>query len=177
MAYVTPQEVREYTGVAPGWFAKPDDAALDATLERWASQAEELIDAFIGTSYPESDVPEGVRNAALRIVSNMIHQARLSRRDSIVTVDEFGRREERPTRAPSGDIFTQTVKDDLLMYQVTEGAQGQRLAKGYIPFGGSLYEDEDDASRIAPDPQASQFFGTWDHLEGQYPYINKDQLP
>lgn len=176
MAYVTPQEVRDYTGVAPAWLEKPDQTALDSLLEGWITEAEEMVNDFINTSYPESDVPAGVKNGTKRIVANMIHQARLSRRNSITITDEFGRTTERPGQAPSGNIFTAAIKEDLSTYQVGEGARGQQLAKGSIPFSGSLIP-LDDASLAAPDPRTSQFFGTWDHLAYQHPRIEQDQLP
>lgn len=128
--------MRDYTGVQPNWLDKPDAAALDAVLDRWIAHAEELVNKFLGTSFDASPggtnpPPEGVKNGVLRILANMVAQARLRRKTSVINIDEYTQ------RLVDDKIFTRSIKDDLAMYQVREPANS-RLAHGSIGVTSTL---------------------------------------
>ena len=114
MAYVAPQDVRDYTGVKPGDLGKPDAASLDATLSKWIAQAEEMVTHYLGQAF--TTVPEGVKNGTLRIVANMVAQAKLRRTTSIISIDEFQQRLVPDT------VFTRSIRDDLEPYKARGGA-------------------------------------------------------
>lgn len=117
--YVTVEEVRSYTGVKPEWLgitSATSEADLNALLTPWIAQAEELVEKYVGATYDPSTVPHGVKNATVRVVGNIIGQARLHRTQSVVNIDEYGR--ARTTLAESsGQIFTDDIKADLGMYR------------------------------------------------------------
>lgn len=164
--YTTPTAVRDYTGVQPQMLDKTSEE-LDALLERWILQAEELVDRYTRSTWTADTVPEGVKDATERIVSNKIAQARLHRRAGVIRTDQYGQREEAPM--PSTRIFTQAIKDDLNLYRDDDPTVGDDAAEiGTIELAGALARDGVDV----PDS-----FGDWASMAGQYPYVSKEQKP
>lgn len=162
--YITPEEIRNYTGAQPRWFDLEDDAAMLATLTEWTSHAEDLVTRFIGAQYDsqaaESDMaarprliasaaPFGVKNAVLRITANMVAQAKLRRSTVVLQLDEYTQ------RLVDDRIFTRAVKDDLSMYQYQEpNLGGSRAAGGSIAVSGMIARE-----RHRTEPET---FGNWE---------------
>lgn len=170
MSYLTPQDAKDYTGARPEWFDLPDEAALDSLLQRWIEHAVELVDRYIGAHYdpnaaeddPNADPPviaapppKGVVNGALRVVANMVAQARVRRKTAILQLDEFTQ------RLVEDDIFTSSIKSDLALYQRQEPKLGgRRAASGAIETTGLLGDDS----------LVYRYTGNWEKdLAGQKP--------
>lgn len=119
--YTTPQAVRNFVGVTPPMLDLQDDTDLDAELVSWIAQAQEMVDEYVQVSwdefYPGDDgdivkepVPRGVVNGVLRIVGNMVAQAKVRRQSGILSLDEF-----RQIMIPD-QVFTDSIKQDLDPY-------------------------------------------------------------
>lgn len=132
MPYITPESVRVYTGVLPSWLDLPDEATLDATIADWIEQAQEMATRYLGREWTDEEVPKGVQNGVLRIVANLVAQARIRRQTAILDVNEY-----RQTLVPD-EVFTKSIKADLLPYVDTDDEHGEPGDRG--PYDG-LKED------------------------------------
>jgi hypothetical protein len=162
--YTSPAEVADYSGVQPEWLDKTPEE-LSATLERWISAAEELVNRYCEKQWTAASVPQGVKDATERIVANKIAQARLNRRAGVIRTDQYGQREETPM--PSTRVFTQAIKDDLDLYR-RQAEVYQSGANTTIQLLGGLGRTESSI----PDT-----FGDWEDMRGQYPWVSEEQQP
>jgi hypothetical protein len=147
--YITPDDVRTFTGVQPSQLdlepseGQSADEALAEKLEGWISHAQDLVTRFVRVQYdpsaPADDlgadpapmlartVPDGLKNAVLRVVANMVAQAKLRRATNVMQVGEYEQ------RLVDDRVFTRAIKDDLLLYQREEPTIG-----GARPWVGSI---------------------------------------
>ena len=163
--YTDSSAVREYSGTQPEMLDQTSEE-LDALIERWILQAEELVNRYTRTSWETGEVPEGIKDATERIVANKLAQARLYRRAGVIRTDNYGQREETPM--PSTRIFTQAIKDDLNLYRVLDTPTEDTDSVGTIILEGALARDGVEA----PDT-----FGDWASMAGQYPNVSEEQKP
>lgn len=161
--YITPEQAKNYTGAQAEWFELEEDALL-STLSEWTEHAQDLVTRFIGAEYDPSAAdddpfakpplvkakpPHGVENAVLRIVANMVAQAKLRRITVVLQVDEYSQ------RLVDDRIFTRAIKDDLAMYQREDPeVGGRRPAAGAIGVGGMIARE-----RRYAEPEN---FGDWE---------------
>jgi hypothetical protein len=160
--YTTSTQVIDYSGLQPEWLDKTEDETKEL-VDRWIDQAEELVNRYCRTEWTTANVPEGVKSATERIVANMVAQARLNRRAGVIRTDQYGQREETPM--PSTRIFTQAIKDDLNLYIEDQISHSEGASSGTIALRGSM-------ARALP--EYPQFFGDWEHMKGQYPYLSPE---
>ncbi len=98
-----------------------NDPALESELSSYIADAQEMIEEFLEASWDPSytgfepdiiadEPPRGVQNATLRLVGNIIAQARIRRTNGVLSLDEF-----RQMLMPD-EVFTDSIKSDLLPY-------------------------------------------------------------
>ena len=89
--YAYPADVREYTGVMPDDLGFDSERELNDCLEKWLKQATSLIHEHQGMDYFDEleVIPKMVNNIAVRIVANMVAQAKVRRQSTIVRVDDM----------------------------------------------------------------------------------------
>jgi hypothetical protein len=132
VGYVTAQEVIDYTGVDYTALDLADNAALLERLGQWSNMATEMVNNHIGTTFEDvEDVPLGVANGTLRIVANMVAQAKLRRQTSIISIDEYQQRLVPDT------VFTRSIKEDLEPYVVAAQKSPVPFASGNVTIFGS----------------------------------------
>ena len=105
-------DVIEFHGLKPKHFqlAVDDDTKLEAIVEKWITQAEDLIVKFTHNPALKEDTPAGVENICLRLVSNMINLA-ITRRDTpIIKVNDW------TVQSTSSRVFSNDLKEDLKPY-------------------------------------------------------------
>ena len=126
--YSNSDEVIAYTGIRPADLGLEDDEALAARLVAWLVQAKDLIDRDRNRDYHvETAIPSGIHNIALRLVANMLAQARIRRDTPIVRVDDFA------IRMVDDTVFTRAIQTDLRRYPAILPAPRFRIMR--IPTG------------------------------------------
>lgn len=128
---ITPADVRAYTGVKPGSLDLETEQDLDAMLSGWIGRAETHVSRFVGgppgrlfdpvTSDP---VPPEAASAVLRIVGNMVAQAKVRRQTSILSINEY-----RQMLVPDA-IFPRSIKRDLLPLRALPTLDGYPRSRG-----------------------------------------------
>ncbi len=97
----------------------------------------------------EEEPPDGVVNGVLRIVANMVAQAKIRRNTVVLQLDEYTQ------RLVDDRVFTRAVRDDLSMYQFAEPKSGgTRSASGSIAVSGVIARE-----RHFVEPET---FGDWE---------------
>lgn len=88
--YCTPTDVINYCGVKKVDLEQGSDNALRSLIGSWISDADQIINEILQKSYdPVSSAPFSIRNASMRMVSNMVLLSVQRRRNPIVTLGEF----------------------------------------------------------------------------------------
>lgn len=115
--YSSPNEVIRYTSIQPKDLDLDTPEKLNALINQWLVQAKDLIDQDRNRDYHKevelgkrSSVPSGIDNIALRIVANMVAQAKIRRDTSIVRVDDY------EIKMADDEIFTKAIRSDLSLY-------------------------------------------------------------
>jgi len=113
MSFCTPEEIILIKHLKPQQFQldKDDIGALHDILDEWISQAEDLIENYCEKSFQDDDVPPGVKNVCIRLVSNMVNYKELIQSSPIIKVNDW--KVERVSSA----IFTDDLKHDLKPYK------------------------------------------------------------
>ncbi len=139
--YATPREVRSFSGVTHEMLDLPDEASLMSELVGWIAQAQEMVEGYVEVAWDEfyvgddedvisGPVPRGITNATMRIVGNMVAQARQRRQSSTMSLSEF-----REILIPD-EVFTDSIRKDLDPYY--KGGRKYRnitpAASSAIPF-------------------------------------------
>ncbi len=123
--YSTPTDVINYCGVKRVDLEQGSDNALRSLLGSWISDADKIIDEIIKKTYdPPSTAPFSIRNASMRMVSNMILLSVQRRKNPIITIGEFN---------------VELLQDIML----TEDIHKQILRNRTLKIGTSVYKGED----------------------------------
>ena len=83
------------------------DDQLEAIVESWIVQSQDLINMYCNRSYTSSTVRPAIQNICLRLTSNMVSLAIQKRDSPIIKVNDWTIQ-----NVPS-DIFTDDLKEDL----------------------------------------------------------------
>lgn len=127
MAYVTADELIDYTGVDASSLGIEDLTALRARLDSWIAQAQEMVEKFIGYAYTDIEtVPLGVANATLRVAANIVAQAQIRRQTQILNIDEYSQ------RMVPDSVFTRAIRADLEPYVIKESQSLGNVRRGTI---------------------------------------------
>jgi hypothetical protein len=110
--WITPQQVINFHGLKPQHLniSKNDEHAddkLDAILEDWIQQSQDLINRYCNRKFNSDTVDGAIRNVCLRLTSNMVALAVQRRDNPIIKVNDW------TIQSLGSDIFTDDLKDDL----------------------------------------------------------------
>ena len=83
------------------------DDQLEAIVESWIVQSQDLINMYCNRNYTSSTVRPAIQNICLRLTSNMVRLAVQNRDSPIIKVNDWTIQ-----NVPS-DIFTDDLKQDL----------------------------------------------------------------
>ena len=83
------------------------DDQLEAIVESWIVQSQDLINMYCNRSYTSSTVRPAVQNICLRLTSNMVRLAVQNRDSPIIKVNDW------TIQSVPSDIFTDDLKQDL----------------------------------------------------------------
>lgn len=94
---------------------------LDNALQSWIEHAQDMVEGYVEVQWNhtytgvdkrviKSAPPQGVQNAVLRIVANMVAQAKIRRQTGVLNISEY-----RQTLMPD-TVFTKSIKEDLEVY-------------------------------------------------------------
>lgn len=127
--YCTPTDVINYCGVVAKDLQQGSDNLLRTLLADWISQADGIIDEILHKTYdPVSTAPFSIRNASMRMVSNMVLLSIQRRKNPIVVVGEFN---------------VEMLSDIMLTDDIHKQILRNRTAKiGIGVYKGSDYEPE-----------------------------------
>jgi len=109
MAYCTPEEIKNFTGVKPISIGlnQDDDSKLDEILSDWITQSESLINSYINRTYSDENLPPAVKNVCIRITANMVALSQARKETPIVQVNDWS------TEILDMSIFSNKLKSDL----------------------------------------------------------------
>lgn len=120
MSYCTVDDVKNMSGVKPakmGSQYKDDEAAFNALINEWITQAESLINSYCKRNWnPIIDedeniipvvVPKAVKNVCIRLVSNMVAFSYARKDNPIKKVNDYS------MTIFSDEVFTDALKNDL----------------------------------------------------------------
>jgi hypothetical protein len=129
--YCTPTDVINYCGVTRNDLQQGSDNALRSLLGNWIQDADQIINEILNKNYdPPSTAPFSIRNASMRMVSNMVLLSVQRRRNPIVTIGEF---------------TVELLQDIMLTDDIHKQILRNRTLKiGTAVYRGSDYEDEDE---------------------------------
>ena len=83
------------------------DDQLEAIVESWIVQSQDLINMYCNRSYTSSTVRPAIQNICLRLTSNMVRLAVQNRDSPIIKVNDW------TIQSVPSDIFTDDLKQDL----------------------------------------------------------------
>ena len=83
------------------------DDQLEAIVESWIVQSQDLINMYCNRSYTSSTVRPAIQNICLRLTSNMVRLAVQNRDSPIIKVNDW------TIQSVPSDIFTDDLKEDL----------------------------------------------------------------
>jgi hypothetical protein len=129
--YCTPTDVINYCGVKANDLEQDSDNLLRSLIGDWITQADKIIDEILHKTYdPVMSAPQSIRNASMRMVSNMVLLSVQRRRNPIVTLGEF---------------TVEMLQDIMLTDDIHKQILRNRTLKiGFGVYKGSEYESEDE---------------------------------
>jgi hypothetical protein len=127
--YCTPTDVINYSGVKAEDLQQGSDNLLRSLLGSWISDADQIINEIIEKNYdPPSTAPFSIRNASMRMVSNMVLLSVQRRRNPIVSIGEF-----------NVELLQDIMLTDDILKQIL---RSRTLKLGTSVYKGDDYEDE-----------------------------------
>lgn len=109
--YSTVEAVLRYSGAMPEMLGLKTQYDLEQQVEQWLGEVTDFINADRNRDYrTEANVPAGIHNIAMRMVSNLIRSAQRQRTGSIVQVDG------RDLVLDDAAVFSTQIKVDLRRY-------------------------------------------------------------
>lgn len=87
--YAATEDIIAYTGVTQGDLERSSTSELQLLLNTWAEQCSQVIDEYCNRTWTLGEQPDAIRNACMRMVSNMIGLAIQRRKSPVMQVGEF----------------------------------------------------------------------------------------
>lgn len=128
--YVTPDEVKEFTGSRFEDFNVANETELDELLTRWAGQVKDMIDRdrrrdfFAEAGEVLEAVPGVVRSVALRAMGNFVRLAINMRESGLVRLDEW-----RVGVDQEDQVLTRSLRREL---RLSFGAKASSRVRGFV---------------------------------------------
>jgi hypothetical protein len=134
--YSSVPAVINYTSIQARDLDFEDQEALELQVEEWLMDAKSLIDADRNRDFLEEadgdkeEVPRGIHNIAMRLVSNMVAQAKLRRSTAIVQKSEYN------LEFADDSVFTEAIEKDLNRFRRKAERAGGSLRIGIMSTAG-----------------------------------------
>lgn len=111
--YTTAANIKLATGVYYGEFEETTNASeLDAVLDSWIEEIEDVIDEYCSRTWIGGTVPKGITRAATMMTSQVVALARQRRSQAVIKVGDF------EVKLVEPEILTDEVKEILDLFRV-----------------------------------------------------------
>lgn len=135
--YVTPDQIREATGVRFEDFRLADADELDALLDRWIEYVSGLIDDHAGVDFLDEagdvvdEVHPTIRGVAERAVSRWVQQVRSHRDAATIRLDEW-----QVGINLVDEVLPQHMRDDIDRHMANRRRDNSPLGfRGFVAHG------------------------------------------